>query len=29
MNYGHDIPRTLQHGETTVINAWGKYLLEI
>ena len=29
LNYGHDIPRTLQHGETTVINAWGKYILEL
>lgn len=29
MNYGHDVPRTLQHGETTVINAWNKYILEL
>lgn len=29
MNYGHQIPRTLQRGETTVINAWGRYLLDI
>ena len=29
MNYGHDIPRTLQRGATTVINAWGRYLLEL
>ncbi len=29
MNYGFQIPRTMQRGETTVINAWGKYLLEI
>ena len=29
MNYGSNIPRTLQRGETTVINAWDKYILEI
>lgn len=29
MNYGHDVVRTMQHGETTVINAWNKYILEI
>lgn len=29
MNYGHDVPRTMQHGDTTVINAWNKYILEI
>ena len=29
MNYGSNIPRTLQCGETTVINAWDKYILEI
>lgn len=29
MNYSHDAPRILQHGDTTVINAWGKYILEI
>ncbi|MBQ7473817.1 MAG: metallophosphoesterase family protein [Oscillospiraceae bacterium] len=29
MNYSYGADRTLQHGDTTVINAWGKYLLEI
>jgi len=29
MNYIHDAPRILQHDDTTVINAWGKYILEI
>ena len=29
MNYGSDIPRTLQRGGTTIINAWDKYILEI
>ena len=29
LNYCFGIPRTTQHGETTVVNAWGKYLLEI
>ena len=29
MNYSYGAPRTMQHGDTTVINAWGKYLLEI
>ena len=29
MNYSYGAPRTMKHGDTTVINAWGKYLLEI
>ena len=29
MNYSFGAPRILQHGETEVINAWGRYLLEI
>ena len=29
MNYSFGAPRTMQHGKTTVINAWDKYLLEI
>ena len=29
MNYGRDVERTLQHGPTTAINAWGKYIIEI
>ncbi len=29
MNYGHDIPRTVQRGETTIVNAWERYVLEI
>jgi len=29
MNYSFGAPRTMQHGETQVINAWEKYLLEI
>jgi len=29
MNYGMDIPRTIQHGETTLINAYERYILEI
>ena len=29
MNYGCGAERTMQRGDTTVINAWGKYLLEI
>ena len=29
MNYSYGAPRTMQHGDTTVINAWGKYLLEL
>ena len=29
MNYGHDVSRIMPHGDTTVINAWNKYILEI
>jgi len=29
LNYGHNIPRLLQRGETKVINAFGHYTLEI
>lgn len=29
LNYGLGVKRTMQHGRTTVINAWEKYLLEI
>lgn len=29
MNYGVDVPRIQQYGETTIINAWEKYILEI
>ena len=29
MSYGHDIQRTQQYGETTLINAYGHYLLDI
>ena len=29
MNYGYQIRRVQQHGETTVINAYEKYMLEI
>ena len=29
MNYGANIPRTLMYGDTTIINAYEKYLLEI
>lgn len=29
MNYGYDIPRSVQRGETTIINAWERYVLEI
>ena len=28
-NYGADIPRTLQRGETTIINAYERYVLEL
>ena len=28
MNYGMDIPRSAQYGETTVINAWGDHVIE-
>ena len=29
MSYGHDIQRTQQYGKTTLINAYGHYLLDI
>lgn len=29
MNYGRDVPRLMQHGETMVINAWDRYILDI
>ena len=29
MSYGHDIQRTQQYGETTLINAYGHYILDI
>ena len=29
MNYGRDIPRTVRRGETTIVNAWERYVLEI
>ena len=29
VNYGADIPRTLQRGETTIINAYERYVLEL
>ncbi|MDE6881084.1 MAG: metallophosphoesterase [Oscillospiraceae bacterium] len=29
VNYGADIPRVLQRGETTIINAYERYILEI
>ena len=29
LNYGADRPRTLQRGETTIINAYERYILEI
>lgn len=29
MNYSYGSSRTMQHGDTTVINAWEKYILEI
>ena len=29
MNYGHDIQRTRQYGDTTLINAYGHYILDI
>ena len=28
-NYGADIPRTLQRGETTIINAYERYVLDL
>jgi len=29
MNYGADIPRLLQRGDTTIVNAWERYVVEI
>ncbi len=29
MSYGHDIQRTQQYGKTTLINAYGHYILDI
>jgi len=29
MNYGAEIKRTLQRGDTTVVNAWERYVVEI
>lgn len=29
LNYGAERPRTLQRGETTIINAYERYILEI
>lgn len=29
MNYGVDVPRIRHYGETTIINAWERYILEI
>lgn len=29
VNYGANIPRVLQRGETTIINAYERYILEI
>jgi Icc-related predicted phosphoesterase len=29
LNYGVDVPRIRQYGQTTVINAWERYILEI
>ena len=29
MNYGHDIQRTIRYGDTTLINAFGHYILDI
>ena len=28
-NYGARIPRTIQRGETTIVNAYERYLIEI
>lgn len=28
-NYGANIPRVLRHGETTIINAYERYLLDV
>ena len=29
MNYGHNIPRAVKRGDTTIINAWERYILEL
>ena len=29
MNYGYDIPRRVQRGPTSIINAWERYVLEV
>lgn len=29
LNYGHDIPREIQHNNTTVINAYERYILDV
>ena len=29
MNYGRDIPRKVQLGGTTIVNAWERYVLEV
>ena len=29
LNYGHNIPRILQRNETTIINAYERYVLEL
>lgn len=29
MNYGHNIPRTVMHGGTAIVNAWERYELEL
>ena len=29
MNYGRDIPRKVQLGDTTIVNAWERYVLEV
>lgn len=29
MNYSHNVPRITQRGSTTIVNAWGRYILEI
>ena len=29
MNYGINIPRQVKRGDTTIINAWERYVLEV
>lgn len=29
MNYGHNIPRFVKYGETTIVNAWERCVLEV